>query len=151
MINYKIGFNNGFAQAGIFIYFYYLFICLFIYLVFYPFRAAPTAHGGSQARGSNQNHSCPPLPGPQQHRIWAVPAIYTTAPGSAGSLTHWARPGIEPATSWLLVGFISNVPQWELPQAVVFKQMRFKSSLVSPELYFQRSHLAFWLGLWSWS
>ena len=39
---------------------------------------------------------------------------YTTARGNAGSLTHWARPGIESETSWLLVGFISAVPQWEL-------------------------------------
>ena len=26
---------------------------------------------------------------------------------NAGSLIHWARPGIEPATSWFLVGFVS--------------------------------------------
>ena len=42
-------------------------------------------------------------------------ATYTTAHGKADSLTHWARPRIEPATSWFLVGFISAVPQWELP------------------------------------
>jgi len=30
----------------------------------------------------------------------AVSATYTTANGNIGSLTHWARPGIEPATSW---------------------------------------------------
>ena len=28
---------------------------------------------------------------------------YTAAHGSAISLTHWARPGIEPATSWFIV------------------------------------------------
>ena len=39
---------------------------------------------------------------------------YTTAHGNAGSLTHWARPGIEPATSWFPVGFVSTVPQREL-------------------------------------
>ena len=40
---------------------------------------------------------------------------YTTAArGNAGSLTHWARPGIEPASSWILVGFISTLPQGEL-------------------------------------
>jgi len=31
-----------------------------------------------------------------------------------GSLTHWARPAIEPASSWILVRFISVEPQWEL-------------------------------------
>ena len=35
--------------------------------------------------------------------------------GNAGSWTHWARPGIEPATSWFLVRFISAKPRWELP------------------------------------
>ena len=39
---------------------------------------------------------------------------YTTAQGNNGSLTHWVRPGIEPATSWFLVRFISAVPRWEL-------------------------------------
>ena len=29
---------------------------------------------------------------------------YTTAHDNAGSLTHWARPGMEPDTSWFLVG-----------------------------------------------
>ena len=38
----------------------------------------------------------------------------TTAHSSAGSLTHRVRPGIEPATSWFLVGFISAAPRWEL-------------------------------------
>ena len=27
---------------------------------------------------------------------------------------HCLRPGIKPASSWILVGFISAVPQWEL-------------------------------------
>ena len=31
------------------------------------------------------------------------------------SFTHWARPGIEPASSWLLVGFLTTEPRWELP------------------------------------
>ena len=33
---------------------------------------------------------------------------------NARSLTHSARPGIEPATPWFLVRFTSAVPQWEL-------------------------------------
>ena len=33
---------------------------------------------------------------------------YTTAHGNTGSLTHWTRPGIEPATSWFLVKFINH-------------------------------------------
>ena len=30
------------------------------------------------------------------------------------SLTHWARPGIEPESSWILVGFVTTEPQQEL-------------------------------------
>ena len=33
---------------------------------------------------------------------------YTAAHGNAGSLTHWARPRMEPATSWFLVGFVNH-------------------------------------------
>ena len=39
---------------------------------------------------------------------------YTTAHGSARSLTHWARLGIEPISSGILVRFISAEPWWEL-------------------------------------
>ena len=87
---------------------------LFFFFVFCPFsRATPTAYGGSQARGSNRSYSCRWTPEPQQHQIQAS-ATYTTAHGNAGSLTCWVRPGIEPATSWFLVGFVSTMPPREL-------------------------------------
>ena len=60
------------------------------------------------------------MPQPQQHQIWAASATYTTAHGKARSLTHWARPGIEPASSWILVGFITTEPWWELLSGVSF-------------------------------
>ena len=53
--------------------------------------------------GSNQ--SCSRSPAPQQLGIQATSATYTTAHGSTGSLPHWARPRIEPMTSWILVSF----------------------------------------------
>ena len=34
-------------------------------------------------------------------QIRAASATYTTAHGNAGSLTHWAKPGIKPTTSWI--------------------------------------------------
>ena len=40
---------------------------------------------------------------------------YTEAHGNVGSLTHWARPGIEPTFLWIPVGFVTAEPQWELP------------------------------------
>ena len=41
-------------------------------------------------------------------------ATYTEAHSNAASLTHWARPGIEPSSSWILVGFDIGEPWWEL-------------------------------------
>ena len=78
------------------------------------FRVAPTAYRSSQARGligavaASLRHSH------SQCQIRASSATYTIAHGNAGSLTHGARPGIEPATSWFLVRFVSALPQREL-------------------------------------
>jgi len=62
--------------------------------------------------GPGLNQSCShrptPQPQPQQLGIQATSATYTTAHGNTGSLTHWARPWIEPATSWFLVGFANH-------------------------------------------
>ena len=41
-------------------------------------------------------------------------SAYTTAHSNTGSLTHWARPGIEPTFSWILLGFVSIAPWLEL-------------------------------------
>ena len=38
---------------------------------------------------------------PQKHQIQASSEIYATAFSNAWSLTHWARPGIEPKSSWI--------------------------------------------------
>ena len=58
--------------------------------------------------GLNWSYSCRPGPQPQQRGIWAKPAIYTTAHCNTRSLTHWARPGIKPLSSWVLVRFINH-------------------------------------------
>ena len=50
----------------------------------------------------------------QQGEIWATSATYTTARHNSRSLTRWAKPGIEPASSWFLVGFVVAVPWWKL-------------------------------------
>ena len=50
----------------------------------------------------------------QQHQIQAVSVIYSRTDGNVRSLTHWARTGIEPTTSWFLVSFFSKVPGREL-------------------------------------
>ena len=70
-------------------------IFLFINFFFLLFRAA---YGSSQARG----------------RVGAVAASLSQSHSNARSLTHWARPGIEPTTSWFIVRFISAAPWREL-------------------------------------
>ena len=54
------------------------------------------------------------MPWPQQCGIQAASATYSTAHGQAGSLTPWMRPGMEPASSWILVAFVTDEPQGEL-------------------------------------
>ena len=52
--------------------------------------------------------------------LWATPA---TSPQLMAApvpyLTYWARPEIEPMSSWILVRFISTEPPWELLVTVV--------------------------------
>ena len=77
----------------------------FFYFFFFFFnRATPVAYRSSQVGVKSELQ---------------LPA-YTTAHGNAGSPTHWARPGIEPASSWLPVRFISTVPQRELTHFLIF-------------------------------
>ena len=42
-------------------------------------------------------------------------STYTAAHANAISLTHWARAGVKPTSSWMLVRFSSAEPWWELP------------------------------------
>ena len=51
---------------------------------------------------------------------WDLSCIYDLHHSSQqcqilNSLSEAARPGIEPTSSWILVGFVSTEPQWELP------------------------------------
>ena len=62
----------------------------------------------------NQSCSCWPPPQLPQHQIQATSSTYPTAHGSTRSLTHWARPGMEPASSWMLVRFVTTEPWREL-------------------------------------
>ena len=66
------------------------------------------------------------MPQSQQCGIWAASATYTTAHHNAGSLTHWVRPGIKPASSWMLVKFVSAEPRWELPSQILYMICKIK-------------------------
>ena len=98
------------AEIGTFL---FLLIYYYYYYYYLLFRAASTAYGSFLARvwirataaGLHHSHS--------NCRIRALSATYTTAPNTR-SLTHWARPRIEPKSSWILVRFISPAPVREL-------------------------------------
>jgi len=66
--------------------------------------------------------SCQPISQPQQHGIQATFVTYTIAHGNTGSLTHWVRPGLELMSSWILVGFVTTEPQWELLSIILYKE-----------------------------
>ena len=86
---------------------------VFIYLLTYLlFRAALSAYGNSQVR-------CPVT-------ATAMPDLshvchLTTAHGIALSLNHWVGPGIKPSSSWILVRFVTDEPQWGFPSLSHFK------------------------------
>ena len=92
---------------------------ILILLSFFFFKVVPTTCGGSQARGlisataaglhySYSNTRSEP-------RLWHIHHISR----QCRILTHWARPGIKPVSSWIQVGFISTEPRWELPDSLL--------------------------------
>ena len=72
--------------------------------------------------GVKSDYRCQPPPQLQQCQIRATSVTFTTAHANEGSLTHWVRPGIELASSWILVRFITTEPQSELLKREDFKQ-----------------------------
>ena len=80
------------------------------YSVLFAFNGLTHGIWRFPGKGSNQSYSYQRMP--QPCRIQATSETYTTAQGNTGFLTHRARLGIEPESSWILVGFISIVPQW---------------------------------------
>ena len=79
----------------------HIYLILFIKHFFFFFvfsRASPAANVGSQARGRIRAVAAGLRHSSDQRRIWASSATNTTAHSNAGSLTHWERPGMEPAS-----------------------------------------------------
>ena len=111
-----------------FFFFFFGLLSFFVVVVVAISWAAPAAYGGSQARGwigAEATGLC------QSHSN-ADP--YTTAHGNAGSLTHWARAGTEPATSWFLVGFVNHFATTWTPSLNFLKAHLNSLSQSSPEI-----------------
>ena len=84
--------------------FCFVLFCFFRLFAFY--RADPVAHGGSQSGGL----------------IVAVAASLHQSHSNAGSSAHWARPGIKPATSWFLVGFVNHCATTGTPEILIVRK-----------------------------
>ena len=110
--------------------------------IFLVFRAAPVAYASSQARGRIGAAAAGPMP--QQHRIWATLSTYNTALGNAGFLTHCAKPGIKPTSSWILVRFITtdNSNSFLL---ISQKQAKFGVSVVEQQKQIWLGTMRFWV------
>ena len=48
-----------------------------------------------------------PTQQPQQHGIQAASVTCTKVHSNTGSLSHWVKAGIEPASSWILVRIVT--------------------------------------------
>ena len=92
--------------GGLFVVFCF---CVFLFFVF--FRATPVMYGNSQAPS----------------RIRDVATGLHRSHSNARFLTYRARPGIKPASSWILVWFITTKPQWELLFFVFFRDSTYTS------------------------
>ena len=97
-------------------------------LFFWIFRAVPKAYGSSQARG----------------RIGVAAASLRHSRSNAGFLTHWARPGIKPQSSWVLVGFVTTEPQQELPNILKRSHRHSTSASSVQPLGISRESLGGW-------
>ena len=121
--------------------FFFLLLLLFYFIFFGLFafsRAASAACGGSQARGLiravatglHQSHSNADL-----SRICNL----HHSSRQRWMLNPLSEPGIQPATLWFLVGFVSTVPWCELQKIVnsfkVFNLLRVISKAIFPKLY----------------
>ena len=98
------------------------------------FRAVPVAYGSSKARGWIRA-----MPQPQQRGIQAGSSNYITAQGNTGFLIHWARPGIKPASSWILIGFITTEPLRELPKWIFWWKVKIQPLDIYPQIFWELS------------
>ena len=113
------------SEYNLFFFFFFFFVfCLFVVVIVVVAIswAAPAAYGGSQARGL----------------IGAVAAGLCHSHSNARSLTHWARPGIEPATSWFLVGFVNHCATMGTPFffSLIFIYLFILFIFIFPTLFF---------------
>ena len=83
------------------------------------YSASQVAYGNSQARGpigATAAGLC------HSHSNNISKPCLSTAHGNTRSSTQWAKPEMKPASSWILVEFVSTAPKWELHFTENFKK-----------------------------
>ena len=113
--SFDIKHRKHILKEYIYIHIYITYINTYIFCLF---RATPTAYGGSQARGqigataTGLHHSN------ARSELHQWPTLQLVAM-VGGSLTHWARPGTEPASSWILLGFLTWLATMGTPKIIL--------------------------------
>ena len=76
---------------------------------------------------------------------------YTTAHGNTGALTHWARTGIEPTSSWMPVRFVNWWTTMGTPELCILFHIFFYWSADSFKILICRSAVYFWKADFLWT
>ena len=118
--------NRAYYISLLDIFFYIIIIIILL------FRAAPMAYGGSQARSQIR---APAAGLHHSHSNTRSSVNYATTHTNARSLTNWAKPGIEPTSSWILAGFVTHWAWWECPDLFLMKYFYLFSSLLYSHPY----------------
>ena len=105
--------NLFFPELSFYLSYLYFIIIILFYFCFLGPHLQHAADGSSQTRGP-MGATAAGLHHSHSNRGSKPHLRQTTAHGNARPLTPWTRPGIEPATSWFLVGLVSVAPRWEL-------------------------------------
>ena len=93
------------------------FLGLFYICVLCFFRATPAAYGSSQPRSWIRAAAATP-----QTAMWDPSLAFDLhhSHNNTGSLIQWVRPVIKPASSWIVVGFVSCWATSGTPYVLVF-------------------------------
>ena len=78
-----------------------------------------------------------PTPQPWQNQIPMASATYTTACSNAGSLTHWASSGIEPASSLMLCWVFNQLNHNRNSSSVWFWTLSSNNYSLTTRIFFQ--------------
>ena len=88
-------------------------LVVFFFFFFSLFLGLHQRYMGVPTLGDESELQLPPYATVTAMRIQES-VTYTAAHGNAGSLTHRVRPAIDPESSWILVRFMTAMPQREL-------------------------------------